>query len=327
MPGPAKDLSDQPGATGAQPFKLFAPSAPAGPLILNSPHSGRNYSADFRAASRLDARTLRLSEDCFVDELFASAPSHGTTLIAGTYPRAYIDVNREPMELDPRMFDDRLPAEANTTSDRVAAGLGTIARVVCSGLPIYDGKLLYAEERARIENIYKPYHTALQSLIDDAQARCGFAILFDCHSMPSGQMGQMGQTGRQRNMLANRRPLPTDRGSRPLDPDMVLGDRYGRSCAPGLTARIEELLQDMGYSVVRNDPYAGGYCTVRYGRPRAGVHAIQIEINRRLYMDEARIRRRTKAMQHVADDMDRLIGAVNAMDIADLGASASLAAE
>ncbi len=324
MPGPAKDLSGQAGAPEDQPFQLFAPSAPAGPLILNSPHSGRNYTEDFRAASRLDSQSLRLSEDCFVDELFAGAPSHGATLIAATYPRAYIDVNREPMELDPRMFDDRLPAEANTTSDRVAAGLGTIARVVCSGLPIYDGKLLYREERARIENIYRPYHAALQSLIDDAQARCGFAILFDCHSMPSGQMGQ---TGQPRSMLATRRPLPTDRGSRPLDPDMVLGDRYGRSCAPGLTSRIEEFLQDMGYSVARNDPYAGGYCTIRYGRPRAGVHAIQIEINRRLYMDEARIRRRVRAMQRVTDDMDRLIGAVSAMDIADLGAGDRLAAE
>ena len=327
MPGPAKDFGGQPGAAGNQPFRLFAPSAPAGPLILNSPHSGRNYTSAFRAASRLDAQSLRLSEDCFVDELFASAPGCGATLIAATYPRAYIDVNREPMELDPRMFDDRVPEEANATSDRVAAGLGTIARVVCSGLPIYDGKLLYREERARIETIYKPYHAALQALIDDAQARCGFAILFDCHSMPSGQMGQMGQPGLAGGMLGTRRPLPTDRDSRPLDPDIVLGDRYGGSCAPQLTDRIEELLQDMGYSVARNDPYAGGYCTVRYGRLRAGVHAIQIEINRRLYMDEARIRRRGRAMQRVRDDMDRLVGAVSAMDITDLDAGDRLAAE
>lgn len=320
MPGQCDQITEDTG----QPFRLHAAASPAGPLILSSPHSGRNYTAAFRATSRLDAAALRLSEDCFVDELFATAPSHGAALIAATYPRAYVDVNREPMELDPRMFDDRLPPGANTTSERVAAGLGTIPRVVCIGSPIYDGKLLYAEEKARIENIYLPYHGALQALIDEARARCGFAILIDCHSMPSG------------NALANARPgttaqdcspLPGGPAAPPFDPDIILGDRFGRSCAPQLTARIERLLREMGYSVARNEPYAGGYCTIRYGRPGAGVHAIQIEINRRLYMDQRRISRRKKAMGRVARDMERLIEAVNAMDITDLATSDRLAAE
>lgn len=301
-----------------QPFNLYRPAgypAGAGPLVLNSPHSGRNYTAEFRASSRLDAQTLRLSEDSFVDELFASAPSHGASLITATYPRAYVDVNREPMELDPRMFDDSLPQEANIRSDRVAAGLGTIARVVSTGLPIYDSKLSYAREKSRIEEIYMPYHAALQSLVEEARARCGYAILIDCHSMPSGQYGPFGQTAPSNADVPSRKPTPLGDSHRAHDPDIILGDRFGTSCAPRLTDEIETALREMGYSVARNDPYAGGYCTIRFGRPRTGVHAIQIEINRRLYMDERRIRRRKKAMQRVAVDLDRLIGVVSAINL------------
>jgi N-formylglutamate amidohydrolase len=239
-------------------------------------------------------------------------------MIAATVPRAYVDVNREPLELDPRMFDDPLPEGANSRSERVAAGLGVIARVVAAGLPIYDGKLIYAEEKARIENIYLPYHAALQSLVRETQARCGYAILIDCHSMPSSQSAAAPPAIS---------PTATRGGSRPGDPDIVLGDRYGKSCNPRLTSHIEALLQDMGYSVSRNDPYAGGYCTIRYGKPRAGVHAIQIEINRRLYMDESRIKRHSKAIQRVAGNMERLIAAVNAMSIGELEGSDRLAAE
>lgn len=313
-----KESKNQTRASESRPFLLHTPRGAAGPLVLNSPHSGRNYTAEFRAASRLDAETLRLSEDCYVDELFAAAPAHGAALIAATIPRAYVDVNREPMELDPRMFEDQLPPEANTGSERVAAGLGVIARVVSTGLPIYDGKLLYAEEKARIEDIYLPYHAALQTLVREAQERCGYAILIDCHSMPSGQAAAGPRSCR---------PLPTSHGGQLRDPDIVLGDRYGNSCSPRLTNRIEMLLQDMGYSVARNDPYAGGYCTIRYGKPRAGVHAIQIEINRRLYMDESLIKRRGNAMRRVAGNMERLIAAVSAMSIADLEGGSRLAAE
>lgn len=315
MPRPEDEIERPQEPETGQPFLLHMPDDPAGPLVLSSPHSGRDYTREFRAASRLDAQSLRLSEDCFVDELFASAPSHGATLIAATVPRAYVDVNREPLELDPRMFDDTLPREANMKSDRVAAGLGTIARVVANGLPIYDGKLLYAEEKARIEDIYMPYHAALHSLLREARARCGQAILIDCHSMPSGQWGT--------NTPACS-PLPSDGNSRLLDPDIVLGDRFGTSCAPQLTGHIETLLRDMGYSVVRNNPYSGGYCTIRYGEPQAGVHAIQIEINRRLYMDERRIKRRKRAMRRVAADMDSMIASVSTLN---MDANGRLAAE
>lgn len=332
MPGPEDQIGRrrQPQALEAsdagQPFLLHMPDEPAGPLVLSSPHSGRNYTPEFRAASRLDPQSLRLSEDSFVDELFATAPTHGAALIAAAVPRAYVDVNREPLELDPRMFADKLPDEANIKSDRVAAGLGTIARVVANGLPIYDNKLVYAEEKRRIENIYQPYHAALQRLLRDARTRCGHAILIDCHSMPSGQFGPSGPWGGNTPACS---PLPSFGNSRLPDPDIVLGDRFGTSCSPRLTDHIEALLGDMGYSVVRNNPYAGGYCTVRYGAPRKGVHAIQIEINRRLYMDERRIKRGKKAMQRVAADMDHLIATVSTMKASalDLGATDRLAAE
>lgn len=250
--------------TELPPLRLYLPEIPAVPLVFASPHSGRAYPPGFVAESRLDALRLRRSEDGFVDELFAAAPDHGAALLCATFPRAWCDANREAWELDPEMFEDQLPGWVNADSLRVGAGLGTIARVVASGETIYRRKLRFTEAEARVAQCWQPYHAALEGLLASTQARFGAVLLVDCHSMPGPVQGQ---------------------------PDMVLGDIHGRTCNPAITALLERLLRDQGYRVRRNDPYAGGYTTRHYGHPESGRHAIQIEVARGLYMDEARMRK------------------------------------
>jgi len=254
------DPKSQPAFEVVQPVSLLAPVA------FNSPHSGSRYPAAFLASTRLDPLVLRRSEDAFVDELFLPAVALGAPLMRAHFPRAYIDVNREPYELDPRMFEGRLPAHANTRSLRVAGGLGTIARVVGDAQEIYARRLPVEEAINRIETLYKPYHETLARLTMRLRDAFGSAVLVDCHSMPSA--------------CANR-----DERQRA---DIVLGDRYGTSCAPVLIEFAEVSLRGLGFSVARNRPYAGGYITETYGAPAAGMHALQIEINRGLYMDERR---------------------------------------
>ena len=254
------------------PIEIVRPVRSAAPLVFSSPHSGNVYPAAFVAASRLDPLMLRRSEDAFVDELFAAAPEAGAPLLKARFPRALVDPNREPYELDPGMFAEDLPEYVNRSSPRVGAGLGTIARIVASGAEIYNGKLAFAEAEARIEQLYRPYHAALSSLVDEAISRCGRVWLIDCHSMPA-----IGG------------PLDRDPGKRRVD--FVLGDAHGTSCAPWLTEWTDSFLRGLGYSVTRNDPFAGGFITRHYGRPAEGCHVLQIEINRRLYLDEERIER------------------------------------
>ena len=251
-------------APTTRPIQLVQPECQTAPIILASPHSGRDYPQDFVASARLDPLTLRRSEDSFVDELFASGPEQGIPLLAATFPRAFCDPNREAWELDPAMFEEALPAWVNTASPRVGAGLGTIARVVASGETIYRRKLRFAEAEARIRECWQPYHDAQLGLIAATRHRFGACLLIDCHSMPGG-------------------------GPHISGPDFVLGDAHGTACAPMVTRLVETTLAGMGYRVRRNDPYAGGYVTRHYGRPREGVHALQIEIARGLYMDESRI--------------------------------------
>jgi len=239
------------------------------PVVLSSPHSGRLYPEAFTARSRLDPLTLRRSEDSFVDDLFADASALGVPLVKALFPRAFVDVNREAYELDPEMFADPLPAYANTRSLRVSAGLGTIARVVANGAEIYRDKLPVAEALSRIDQCYFPYHRALQDLIFETRGRFGYCLLLDCHSMPSSG-------------------LADDAAPRPSD--IVLGDGHGRTCGRALTEEAAAFLAGRGYRVARNRPYSGGYITRHYGRPGDAVHALQIEINRSLYMDEVRIR-------------------------------------
>jgi len=274
---------------GTDPLRISRPALQTAPVIFASPHSGRFYSPDFLASARLDPHGLRRSEDSFVDELFAAAPEYGAPLLSATFPRAYCDVNREPWELDPAMFADKLPPWVNTTSPRVGAGLGTIARVVASGEAIYRHKLPFAEAERRVEALWRPFHETLTALITGTYAMYGYCLLIDCHSMPSG--GLPGRTGTRTSA------------------DFVLGDAHGTACAARTTRFVERVLTELGYVVRRNDPYAGGYITRHYGRPRERVHALQIEVARDLYMDESRIERlpRFETMQR---DITTLIGAL-----------------
>jgi N-formylglutamate amidohydrolase len=276
MDGPTSDpfidpaLAAQTRSDQTAPFTLLMPRHPYAPVVFTSSHSGRAYSPAFLSAARLCPLSLRRSEDSFVEELFAAAPDHGAPLLAANFPRAFCDPNREAWELDPAMFADPLPDWVNTTSPRVAAGLGTIARLVASGEPIYKGKLSFAEAEQRIMTCWRPFHDTLRRLVADVKARFGYCWLIDCHSMPSAS---------QVRRLSGR-PV-----------DFVLGDLHGSSCASRATRFVEAQLLGQGFVVRRNDPYAGGFITAHYGNPGDGIHALQIEVARSLYMNEAAIER------------------------------------
>lgn len=247
------------------PYTLSMPAEQLTPVVFCSPHSGSIYPKAFLDASRLDPHTLRKSEDCYVDELFEPVVALGAPLIAARFPRAYLDVNREPYELDPELFQGRLPAFANTQSARVVGGLGTIARIVADTEEIYRERLPIGAAFQRIEKLYRPFHGALAGALEGTRKRFGMAVLIDCHSMPSASMGQPP-------------------GGRP---HFVLGDRFGASCDARLTRFIRDTLQRAGFEVQVNRPYAGGFITEHYGSPARCVHALQLEINRALYLDEA----------------------------------------
>ena len=279
-------------------LEIRAPARQTAPVVFASPHSGTDYPPEFLASSPLELLALRRSEDSFVDGLFAAAPDHGMPLLCALFPRAYIDPNREPFELDPAMFEDALPAYANTGSSRVAAGLGTIARVVSSGQEIYAAKLRFADAARRIDAHYRPYHRALRRLLDATRRSFGCYLLVDCHSMPSVGGPHDPDAGRKR-------------------PDFVLGDCFGASCADEVIGLVETTLRERGYTVTRNRPFAGGFTTRHYGRPGQALHALQIEINRALYMDEASIRP-NDGMPALTADMTALIGTLAAIDVARL---------
>jgi len=254
-------------------FEILSPDVISTPLVFNSPHSGRTYPADFIASSRLDAHRLRLSEDCFVDRIFDQVPQLGAPFLMAHFPRAYVDVNRQPYELDPAMFSDRLPSFVNTRSLRVAGGLGTLARIVSENEDIYRNPLTFSEAEERIATLYYPYHTRLEQLLKASQTRFGASLLVDCHSMPSSRPIFSAERFTGSSASKNR-------------PDFVLGDRFGRTCPCHVTDFLEQKLTELGYTVVRNKPYAGGFITQKYGIGHNNQHAIQIEINRALYLDE-----------------------------------------
>jgi len=266
---------------------LQLPVARILPLVLASPHSGTEYPANFLAVSRLDPVTLRRSEDSFVDELFAAGPRLGAPLLSARFPRAYVDVNREAYELDPDMFVDALPKFVNAGSPRVRMGLGTIARIVASGEEIYAKKLCFAEAQRRIEQLYRPYHRALRGLVEETAALFGGYLLIDCHSMPSG-----GDSARERSGA-----------------DIVLGDCHGVSCGPQFVDAARRFLVERGFAVAINAPYAGGFTTGHYGRPSVQRHALQIEVNRALYMNERDYQRKDyfpRLVQDLAELVDHL---------------------
>jgi len=286
----------QPDREPSPPFEIVEPAQWRAPIIFNSPHSGSVYPPDFLNASRIDLAALRRSEDSFMDELIGGLSARGFPTVTVNFPRSYVDVNREPYELDPRMFSGRLPSFANTRSMRVAGGLGTIPRVVGDGQEIYRERLAVDDALARIEALYKPYHRALRRLINQAHQAFGTVIVVDCHSMPSIGVSR----------------------DEPRRPDMVIGDRYGTSCSGLLADMVERTMAGLGYSVGRNKPYAGGFITEHYGNPASGLHTIQLELNRAIYMDERR-RERSDRFSQVAADFAQLADALANVPLGDLG--------
>jgi N-formylglutamate amidohydrolase len=278
------------------PFEIVEPAEWRAPIIFNSPHSGSAYPEAFLSASRIDLATLRRSEDSFMDELIGGLGERGFAVVRVHFPRSFVDVNREPYELDPRMFAGRLPSFANTRSMRVAGGLGTIPRVVGDGQDIYRERLAVDDALSRIETLYKPYHRALRRLINRVHQSFGTVVVVDCHSMPSIGVSR----------------------DEPRRPDLVIGDRYGTSCSPLLPDRVEETMGRLGYSVGRNKPYAGGFITEHYGNPASGLHVIQLELNRAVYMDERR-REKGPRFAQVAADFAKLADALATVPLDNLG--------
>jgi N-formylglutamate amidohydrolase len=267
-------------------FTVIEPLHRTTPLIFASPHSGRRYPAQLLAGTKVSLISLRRSEDAYVDELFASASAHGALVLAASVARAYVDVNRDPGELDPDMFEQHPPTATPAVSARVQAGLGAIPRICGDGQQIYRSKLTLADAERRIAEVHRPYHAALRGLVDQTKAQFGCAVLIDCHSMPSSARGAHS-------------------------PDVVLGDRFGASCHASVTALAEATLRRLGYRVARNAPFAGGHTTQTYGRPYLHSHALQIEVNRALYLDE-RTLERTNGYARVRADMTRLVEALAA---------------
>lgn len=291
------DYADRPA------FETIRPRRQLAPVVINSAHSGRDYPARFLAMTRLDAMSIRQSEDAYVDEIFARAPHMGAPMLRAHFPRAYLDVNREPYELDPKMFRDALPDHCNTASPRVVAGLGTLARIVAENKTIYRDPIGLDDALMRIEGIYKPYHAALQRLLSDTLAQFGAALLIDCHSMP-----RLTRSG-------DRTP-----------PDIVLGDRYGTTCASVVIDTAETVFAGAGFKVARNRPYAGGHTTRAYGRPQHGVHALQVEISRHLYMNEVTLARH-QGYDLVVSVVNRLVAALMALDLGTEQVMTAAAAE
>ena len=274
-------------------FSVSHAAAIPSPLVLASPHSGRDYPAAFLAATRLTLAQLRRAEDAFVAELLEDAAArHGVPLVAARYGRAWLDLNRDAAELDPAMIVDPLVAAPQQASDRVAAGLGVIPRIAGHGLDIYPGRLRHAEIEARLTTVHAPYHATLAMLLQAAQAHHGFAVLLDCHSMPTLPAGSSGA------------------------PQIVIGDRFGTAADPALVGAIERFFRAQGFRVARNAPYAGGFTTSHHGVPARGLHAVQIEVDRALYMDPARL------VRHAG--FDRIAAALESLIAVLPGIAASL---
>ncbi|MBX7249920.1 MAG: N-formylglutamate amidohydrolase [Caulobacteraceae bacterium] len=283
-----------PSVAPAPPFDVLRSRSPRTPLIFSSPHAGRLYPADMMAASRLDASEIRRSEDAHVDHLIEGGRALGVALLICRVGRAYVDVNRDPWELDPGMFSDAVPRHARSSSARVAAGLGSVPRVVGDGKSIYARKLRFHEAEARLAAIHGPYHAALEKLMRQARRKFGVAVLVDWHSMPSAATRAEARKGRPR-------------------PDIVLGDRHGSACSPVLTELVRQELERMGYVVALNRPYAGGYTTQAHGRPNEGLHALQVELDRALYLDEATLGL-TAGFVRLQSDLQSLFGVLTSQD-------------
>ncbi len=287
-------------------IEIHEPAEITSPVVFASPHSGRVYPADMMARAQVDGQVLRSSEDAYIDLLLGAAPAFGAPFVTTEVPRAYVDFNRAADELDPALIEGAPRAGLNP---RIASGLGVLARVVSNGRAIYRGKLPLAEAERRIARYWVPYHAGLGALIEAQRARFGQVLLCDMHSMPHEALS--GYTARG--------------GARP---DIVVGDRWGASASGGVVEQIEEVLREAGFRVARNAPFAGAYVTQRYGRPSQGMHAVQIEIDRALYLDERRVEP-LPDFEGFRQLMARVIGQLAALPLApelDTGAP-DLAAE
>ena len=245
-------------------FALIEPENRATSVVFASPHSGRNYPPAFLERTILDQFEVRSSEDAFVDQLFSTVPDYGAPLLMACAPRAFLDLNRGPDELDPALIEG---VRRMSHNPRVASGLGVIPRVVSNGRLIYRGKLTLAEAHGRLSDYWRPYHDQLQALLDQSLTRFQEAILIDCHSMPHEALENVGPPGT-------------------LRPHIVLGDRFGAAAAGSVVEKVEAAFSRAGFRVARNMPFAGAYITQHYGRPTRRQHAVQVEIDRSLYMDE-----------------------------------------
>ena len=248
-------------ASGQRAFSVVTPTTP-GRFVFASPHSGDVYPDDMGANPSLDRLALRSAEDALVDRMIAPGSEHGATLVLGRFGRAYVDLNRDPDDLDPGLIDG---LEAQAATARTGAGYGVIPRLTGSGQPLYDRQLSRAEAYARIAAVHRPYHAALAEAMQAARARHGEAVLVDWHSMPA-------------------RATQASSGAR--GPDVVLGDRHGSTCEARLTRRLSTLFEGLGWRVALNQPYSGGWTTQAWGRPDEGFQAVQVELNRALYLDE-----------------------------------------
>ncbi|MEA3064133.1 MAG: hypothetical protein QOJ27_568 [Sphingomonadales bacterium] len=240
------------------PFRRLGPARPCSPVVLSVPHAGRSYSDGLLAEARLSRARLESLEDRLVDRLVWRAVEAGAVALIADSPRAEIDLNRDERELDPAMVLPRPPADSTVESPRTRGGLGLIpARIAGSGA-IWRQRIAAAEVARRIDRIHRPYHEAIDAELAAAKARFGIAVLLDCHSMPPRGAGGEAK--------------------------VVLGDRHGGSMAEALVAAAESAARDAGFRVARNAPYAGGHITERHGRPARGIHALQLELDRSLYL-------------------------------------------
>ncbi|HZS82730.1 MAG TPA: N-formylglutamate amidohydrolase [Stellaceae bacterium] len=273
------------------------PTAPEVPLVFDSPHSGTEYPEDFRFACPL--AVLRTNEDTHVDDLYGAAPEHGASLIGALFPRSYIDVNRSPTDIDEALLDAPWPGELDP-GEKTRLGMGLVRRLAKPDLPVYDRKLTVAEMQQRIATYYEPYHAMLRSALDRLHRKFGAVWLVNCHSMPA----------RGSRMSSD--------GPDAVRADFVLGDRDGTTCAPELTDFVARLLRGRGYSVKINDPYKGVEIVRRHGRPGEGRHALQIEVNRALYMDEKTLAR-SERYAALKADLTHLIAALASFAVAGRG--------
>ena len=248
-----------------RPFICHKPRAGCSPIIFNSPHSGRYYSKSFLSQSVLSLDKIRLSEDFYVDSLLKPVVEFGSVLLEACFPRSFVDVNRSSTELDRKLITN---AKESLTNARTLAGLGVIPRIVGSGLEIYKTKISSSEVDSRLNNYYFPYHNKLKQVVDNSVNAFGFAILLDFHSMPNSCINQ-------------------SRNNKSLVPQVVLGNCFGTSCDEKLSEKVFDIFSTSGFRVEMNNPFSGGFITKNYGVPKENAHAIQVEIDRSLYMDEA----------------------------------------